>query len=324
MRILVTGGSGFVGSFLVEALIARGFDVAVLVRNPSGGPWLSGLDCELIPGDLSTPGIGKAVEGRELIFHVAGLTKALRPSQFDDVNQGGTRRLVQACLESGRLPSRFVHISSLAVVGPSEAQRPVDETTECRPVTPYGRSKLAGERELEGLPPSQVTILRPPIVYGPRDPALLSVFQAVRRGLAPRLGRFERHYSVIHVRDLVRGIVEAALSPSAAGQTYFLTQEPPTTWSELLSEIRGAVRPGAREIVLPMPLVTVAAAFSGGWARLAKKATWFGLQKLPEIRAAEWLCSGEKARRDFGFESEVSIEEGIRETAGWYAETGWI
>src|SRR5512143_2620633 len=147
MRVLVTGGTGFLGSHLVESLLEDpGCEVFALARDPSKPRWLEGIDgVRFLAGDLrNLPGLPA---GLDCVYHLAGLTKTLKPSEYYSVNRDGTANLLRA-LEGQRKPLRFVHLSSLAAAGPSSPGRGIREDDPPHPVSPYGESKLAAEAEV--------------------------------------------------------------------------------------------------------------------------------------------------------------------------------
>src|SRR5438105_10238363 len=170
MRVLLTGGSGFLGSFVAEQLAAEGHVVRALVRPRSERKVLDKLPrVELAPGAIEDrASLGAAVDGVDAVVHVAGIVKARRPAEFFEVNTQGTRNLLEAAMR--RPVPRFVYVSSLAAVGPSADGTPVPDDVEPRPVTHYGRSKLEAERAvLAAKDRLHVTVVRPPLIYGPRD-----------------------------------------------------------------------------------------------------------------------------------------------------------
>ena len=168
MRVLVTGVTGFIGSHLAEGLLAQGHELRCLVRDSQRLGWISGLpSVAVVQGDVGDArSLPECVDGVDQVYHVAGLTKARTPRQFQRVNAEGTRHLIEACLEARRGPRRFVHLSSLAAVGPMPTPTPCTEEVAPRPVSPYGWSKLQGEGAvLAARDRLHVTVLRPPVVY---------------------------------------------------------------------------------------------------------------------------------------------------------------
>jgi len=326
MKALVTGANGFIGSYLAECLVREGWDVRCLVRRTSNLRWIQSLPTERVYGEVTQPdSLRAAVDGVQVVFHLAGLTKARRRQDYFAVNAEGTAHLLRACAESGDSLERFVLVSSQAAAGPSDGPTPRKEEDPPRPLTTYGLSKLRAEqiaREYADRLP--ITIVRPSAVYGPRDRDLLVLYRYAVRGWKPLLGRAPRLISLVHVSDLVRGIVRAATSERAVGQTYFIANPRPTEWEEFADAVARAVGRRARALVLPTWALYPAAWVSELAAWFAGRPATLNREKIREIRERYWVCSVDKAREELGFETEVSIEDGVRETILWCLEQGWL
>jgi nucleoside-diphosphate-sugar epimerase len=326
MRCLVTGASGFVGSHLVDALVARGDAVTALVRPSSSRRWLDRHPVRIVAGSLDDPAfLESAVRGQDAVFHIAGVITALTPAGYFRVNVGGTRRVVEACKRAAPGLRRLLYVSSLAATGPAVDGPAVDETTPCRPVSPYGASKLGGERVVmaaaRDLP---VTAVRPPVVVGPRDHALLPFFRVVKRGIRFALGG-RKHLSLVYVSDLVAGILRAADAPRAAGQVYFLSGRGWHDYDALASAMAGAV--GVRRTIrvrVPMAALRVAAMAMETLAPLAGITPMLTGYKVREIGQARWTCTAAKAERELGFEPRVGLAEAMARTAAWCREEGLL
>jgi len=323
---LVTGASGFLGSHLAEKLAKRGYKVNCLVRKTSRLDWLLDSQVEFVFGDIQEKeSLKKILVDYEYIFHTAGLIKARDPGLFDRVNFQGTKNLLEAAWEN-RLPlKRFVYISSLAASGPSLNGRPKRESDLCNPVSAYGKSKLAGEKvTLEFADKFPVTTIRPPGIYGPRDRQLLSIFRIAKRGIMPILGAGENQFCVIHVKDLANGIILAAESPRAVGQTYFMSDGASYTWrkaGEILAEVQGKK---FRSLVIPKWSLALAANCSDLVAKVSGKNFYLTRRKIKELDYQVWVCDIEKARADLGFQPAYDFRSGVKETIEWYKEQNWI
>jgi nucleoside-diphosphate-sugar epimerase len=323
-QVLVTGASGFIGSHLVEELISRGFRVRALVR-PASRVGFVPAGAEPVAGDVTRPaGLPAAVAGVRAVYHVAGVISTLREEEFERVNVAGAASLARAAVKAAPDCERFVLVSSLAASGPSRSGVPARETDRPRPVSRYGRSKLDGERAvIAGAGGIPVTIVRPPIVYGPRDRGLLTLFQIAERGLAPMF-RPEKYYSLCHVRDLVRGIADAGEAAVAAGRVYHLAEARAWSASALIAEIARTV--GRRPRLLPVPEALLR--LLGPLADRIRAD--FGLggrafgDKVREILPRFWIADVSRAREDFGFRARIDLGEGLSETAAFYRRVGWI
>ena len=324
VKVLVTGASGFIGSHLVERLVGLGYEVRCLVRRTSSLAWLPVAQVRLVEGDLATgAGLGAACAGAGLVFHLAGVTKARSAADYHAGNAGATARVVEACAEAG-VP-RLVHVSSLAAVGPAGDAAPLNEDAPCRPVSHYGKSKLAGERVVRSSAmAARATIVRPPVVYGPRDTDVLHIIRAAGRGWIAGIGRRERFFSLVYVKDLVEGLAAAGTCPGAAGRTYFLAQPEPLSWSEFGAAAAGICGRRARHLAVPRPAAWALGAGAEAWARLTGRPGIISRDKIAEACCPYWTCSPARAEREIGFRAATGLREGMAETIAWYRQMGWM
>jgi len=326
MRVLLTGGHGFVGSHLVRRLLAEGDQVRCLVRRPGVPPALAGLPVETVVGDVTKPrSLPSALEGVEEVYHLAARLSALTEADMFRTNAGGTRHLVEAAARRGGL-ARFVHCSSLAVAGPSDGVRPQTEAGPCRPVTWYGASKALAERIVlaygeRGLP---VTVVRPPSVYGPRDRGLLSVFQAVARGWKPLLGPQPKRYSWVFGPDLADALVTLGRHPATRGGTYYACHPEVVTLEAFLGTLSAALGRRGRTLRVPDSALRLVASLSDLAAQVTGSPAMLTRDKVHEVVARAWVCSPEAAARDTGWRAATPLVEGLGETVRWYLEAGWI
>jgi dihydroflavonol-4-reductase len=301
-KVLVTGANGFIGSHLVEILLRENYRVRCLVRKTSDLCWIANLDVEFVYGDLEDQySLLAALKDVDLVFHLAGKTKALGEEAFRRGNVAGTRNLLEV-IDAHRLPiQRFVYVSSQAAVGSSHGLKPVTEDDLPRPLTRYGRSKLAAEdvvrRYASRIP---VTIVRPPSVFGPRDTDMFEAFRAVHFGVQPVLGWRERRASLIYVEDLARGLILAAESRVSEGRVYHIVTEPDPTWKDFTAEIAGIA--GKRGIRFHIPLSVFAAVclVRDGIARLTRKPSILNWDKIKDFSANSLISAQPSKRRTNG------------------------
>ncbi len=322
---LVTGASGFVGSHVVDELLRQGARVRCLLRGSSSRRWLEGKEVEYAEGDVRHPGgLDQAVAGADWIVHAAGLTYARDEAEFYSANVSGTENVLAAALRADPRPRRFVYISSQAAAGPSRNGAPVTEDLAPRPVSTYGRSKLGGEtlvmRAADRLP---VTSIRPPIVYGPREKALLKYFRAVKHHLRPYLGG-AKSFSIVYAEDHARAVWAALTQETAVGQIYFVGGPDTTSYEEVGDAIESAL--GTWALRLPVPgFLLQAGALAGELAgAVTRRAPFFSREKFREITAGAWLVSSRKIREELGWVPATPLEQGVRATALWYREAGWV
>lgn len=326
MLALVTGGTGFIGSHLVEKLLQKGYAVRCLVRPTSNLIWLKNLDIEFVYGDFfHEDSLKQALDNVEYIFHAAGVTKARTKQEYFLINTEATARLLRAAWKSNPSIKKFVHISSLAAVGPSLDGKPVNEETSRHPINTYGKSKMQAELEClayqDKLP---ITIIRPPAVYGQRDRDFLKFFRCVEYGILPIVSSSEAKLSLVHISDLVSGILLATEMGNATNQTYFIADENFYTWRELGGIAAEQFRKKIHTLYIPpWALYTVAFAVETVSA-FQRKATLFNREKAKEALQEYWICDVGKAKQELGFQSQISIEKGIQQTIAWYRDKGWL
>lgn len=322
--VLLTGASGFVGSHVAEALQGRVGRVRALVRPSSRTHRLRELGVGLESGSFDDPNaLRRAVQGAEVVIHLAALTHARTESELDAVNAGATRALVQAMLAAEPRPRRLVYMSSLAAAGPSSG-RPVRRGDAPRPLTAYGRSKLAGERVVEEAAGElEVVILRAPAVYGPRDPEMLRFFRLARLGVLPVPSGPARPLQLVYVEDLAQAVLLAATVPAARG-VYHVAEQQQYPWADVCRAFGRIAGKKVRLLPVPAGVISAAAAVSEWGARAAGASTIFNRDKARELLAPGWLCDTEDARRELGFISGTSLEQGLRETWEWYRNEGWL
>ena len=306
--------------------MARGYEVHCLVRKTSDLKWLQGLNVQLVYGSVTdAESLAAAVREKDCVFHAAGLTKARSPAEFFAVNAGGTRNVLAACKEHNPAVRRVVYVSSQAAAGPSPDGVPLTEESPCRPVSNYGRSKLEGEQATAqyacDLP---VTIVRPAAVFGPRDRDVFFVFQFVNRGILPLVGSRDMRVSLIHVRDLATAIVLAGERPEAVGQTYFAANPEPCRWVEAGEMVAAALGKKPRRVRIPIFVVWLVAAVARGTSVFRRSPPLLSPDKVRELKQAHWVCSTAKIASTLGFKPQFSLEEGLRDTACWYRENGWL
>jgi nucleoside-diphosphate-sugar epimerase len=322
---VVTGASGFVGSHIVDELLRSGASVRCLLRSTSSTRWLDGKPVEIVRVSMNDAGsLAESLRGARWIVHAAGLTHARSAREFHDVNVGGTEHMLRAAMSAGPDLERFLLVSSQAAAGPSGDGKPVVEAERSEPVSTYGTTKLRSERLAlllrDRIP---VTVIRPPAVYGPRDEAFLKYFAAVKHHLLPMLkpgGRF----SLVYVEDLARAIGLALQHPDAKGKVYFAAEPEQTDYAEFGRCVVQAM--GVKAMALTPPGWLLQAGALGGelWGMILRRPPLLSREKIKEITAGDWICSSAKIRAELKWAPEVPLQEGIRRTAAWYREVGWV
>ena len=327
MKVLVTGGSGFLGSHVAEQLSAAGHEVRALVRKSSNRKFLSTLkNVELAEGSVEDrKSVDAAMKGVDAVVHSAGAVKALHEKAFFECNTQGTVNLLDAAIEFAPGLKRFVHVSSLEACGPSLDGKPVPHHQE-HPVTAYGRSKLAAEKEAvarkDKLP---VVILRPAAIYGPRDVEILEAFRAVRRRQYPVIGDGSMIGCYTYGPDCARACVQAIDADTESGSIYFVDDGEPMSMAkamgQVLPEALGAV-PFFRQGI-PFPVLSLASFGVEAWGKFRKKPMMLTREKVAMLKH-HWICESQKTQDDLGWKPEVRFTDGVKLTAKWYQDNGWL
>jgi len=324
MRVLVTGGTGFLGSHLIEKLLEeRNVEVYALVRDPSRLRWLEGIgSVRLLAGDLQN--VPPLPAGLSSVFHLAGLTKTLKSSEYYTVNQEGTASLLRA-LKGQSGPLRFVQLSSIAAGGPSAPGRSVGEGDPPRPVSPYGESKLLAETEtLNYKDRFSIVILRAAAIYGPRDEDFLEYFRWMKRGILPLVGRRLKSLSLCFVRDAVRAVLLAAKPGLPSGDIFNIADSKVYSWEDIGRTVANLLGKNLIRVRVPHWTAYLASAASEGIGRLGGGAHALNMGKFKQMKPDGWVVDVRKARQDLGFETRFSLEEGLGETIAWYLWQGLL
>ena len=322
MRALVTGGTGFVGSHLVEALVARGDEVTALARSPVKAATLTPLGVRIVQGDLDDfSALREAAAGQQIVYHVAGLVHAPSEQAFFHANERGTQNVVEAATAAGA--PRLVLVSSLAAAGPSLPGRPLGGDEPPRPVTAYGRSKLAGEQVVResSLP---WCIVRPPLVYGPRDVELLRIFKTAQRGFAPVFGDGRQELSTVYAPDLAQALVAVGSSEVAVRSTYYACADERCSSRDFVRAVGRAVGREVRVVPLPASLTRGVLLFAGSLARILGRSTVLNRDKAEEFLQAAWTAETGALTRDTGWRAAHDLATGLAQTVAWYRQAGWL
>jgi nucleoside-diphosphate-sugar epimerase len=327
MKVLLTGASGFVGSHILDLLIARDIPTAILLRSTSRRrfiePLSSRIDVRI--GSVSEPAsLPAALEGITHVIHCAGCTKAIGSSEYYRINRDGTRNLVEAVNRRQGAVQQFILISSLAASHPARADTPAREDDESAPVTEYGRSKLAGERVLREHARIPYAILRPAAVYGPRDGDFLLMFKAARARWVPSFGAGRQQLSLVYVEDVARAVLACLERPAIENRIYNVAHAEVLTAHALTAEIGRQLGVNTIQIPLPTPLLWPVCLVGEAIARISGRPSIVNLQKYPELAAPGWVCDSRRLRDELGCEPTTGLKDGIARTLAWYRQQGWL
>jgi nucleoside-diphosphate-sugar epimerase len=302
--ILVTGGTGFIGGHLLDRLTETGLRWRQAKREHFANP----------------DALKVALDGVDTVIHLAGATKALSARGYYEVNVGLTEALVRPLVGGG---VRVVHVSSLAAAGPGAQGKPIDETVEPHPISNYGKSKLEAERVVRDAL-SDAVIVRPPVVYGPRETGVFQILKSISRGFALEIGGGDRWFSHIYVRDLVEGLIAAARSPQAAGRTYFMAYPKPASWRELAQSAAEIMHSRPRVWRVPLAAARGVGFAADCWATISRRPATISRDKVAEAQCNWWVCDSARACQELGFRAPTSLDEGLEITLAWYKEAGWV
>jgi nucleoside-diphosphate-sugar epimerase len=326
MRAVVTGGAGFIGSHLIEALIERGDEVVCIERLGACKGWIKGLPVAWHPvGIEDEEAVRRITAGADVVFHLAALTEAVTPADLYRINTEGTARLLAGIEKNDEPRPRFVFLSSIAALGPCKNGENLNPKTIPFPLSHYGNSKLLAEAivhaHAESVPS---TIIRFSSVYGPRELAVLKFFQMVRHGAALTVGGWDREVSMLYVHDAVQSLIGAATSARTTGRTYCIAHPEVVTWRRFAT-VTGEVL-GRRPVLMsvPTPVARVVAGVAELRARIRKHAAILNRDRVREICAPRWVCDPSRAIAEAGFRPRYSLERGIPETADWYRGMAWL
>ena len=338
-KILVTGASGFIGSFIVEEALRKGFEVWAAMRRSSSRQFLQDERIHFIELNLSSEEQLKE-QLKDMAFdyvvHAAGVTKCLHKEDFFRVNTEGTKHLVCALMALQMPLKRFVYISSLSIMGAIREEQPYTEIRESdqpRPNTAYGRSKLAAEQWLKdrsqesgdrSQEPFPYVVLRPTGVYGPRERDYFMMAKSIKAHTDFAVGYQQQDITFVYVSDVVQAVF-LALEKGATGRCYFLSDGEvyqSATFSNLIRRELG--NPWWIRITAPLWVLRVVT-FCGEYiGRLTGKVTALNNDKYHIMRQRNWRCDIGPARRELGYEPQVKLEEGVRRSIQWYKDNGWL
>ena len=326
MKVFVTGATGFIGSHLVEALVQRGAQVRCLVRNRRHLGWVKDLPVEFVVGNCQEKNsLIQGVTDVDQVFHLAGVTTAVKEKTYFEVNALGTENLVQACIENNTRLQKFIYLSSQAAAGPCRRGERKRESDPCEPVSPYGKSKLLGEElALSHSHELPLLILRPCAVYGPRDKGFYALFECLSKGIKPCLSDHDQHISMCYVEDLVRAILLAAETQTESGEILFLSDGHDYRMDEIGDIFAHAMEVSALQLRLSKRMLFGMAFFAECFSRVSGKPSIMNRGKVEEMIQKNWLCDITKARALLGFEPWISLARGAKLAVDWYKEENWL
>ena len=331
MKILITGASGFIGSFIVEEALRRGFETWAAVRKSSSREYLQDERIKFIELNLSSKEqLMEQLKPHQFdyVVHAAGVTKCLNKDDFRRINTEGTKNLADALIALQMPLKRFVFVSSLSIFGAIREQQPYEEIRETdtpQPNTAYGRSKLEAERYLDSLG-SRIPyiILRPTGVYGPREKDYFIMAKSIQQHSDFAVGYKRQDITFVYVEDVVQAVF-LALEKGDNGRKYFLSDGEvyqSTTFSDLIHEELG--RPWWIRITAPVWVLRIVT-FCGEYiGRMTGKVTALNNDKYNILKQRNWRCDIQPAIDELGYQPKVKLKEGVRRSIKWYKDNKWL
>jgi len=326
LKVLVTGATGFIGSHLVDALVQQGDRVRCLVRDTNRLGWVKDSPVEFVVGNCREKNsLKKAVQDVDQVFHLAGVTTAVKEKTYFEVNGLGTENLAQACIENNPRLQKFIYVSSQAAAGPCRSGAKKKESDPCDPVSPYGKSKLLGEElalsRSHALP---LLILRPCAAYGPRDKGFYTLCKCLSKRIKPGLADHDQYISMCHVDDLVRAILLAAETRTESGEIFFLSDGHDYRMEEIGDIFAQAMAINPLKLRLPRQMLFGMAFFAECFSRLTGTPSILSRGKVEEMICTNWLCDISKARALLGYEPRIPLARGAALTVAWYRKENWL
>lgn len=324
MKAFITGGTGFIGSHLINSLLAQdNIDIYALVRDLDNLKWLQGLNINTLHGDLQN--IPQLPADLDYVFHIAGFTKAHKSADYYTVNQEGTASFFKALRTSNCSPKRIIYMSSMAAAGPCSLEDPLAESCTPSPISPYGESKLQGEKEvLKYKDEFPVAIIRVGPVFGPRDRDFLPLLKMVKQGFFPAFGKTARKVSLCYVKDLVKALILCMQKELDNPDIFHIADPRPYTWDEFSQAAAEVLGKKSTRIRIPLPVIYIAALCSELMAKLQKKPSIFTRHKYQEMKQEAWMTTTAHAQDVLSFAPDYSLKEGLQETITWYQDKGWL
>ena len=333
-KILVTGASGFIGSFIVEQGLAQGYEVWAGIRGTSSRNFLKDErikfiklhlnNQELLNSQIST---FKQEHGAwDYVVHAAGATKCLDKKEFLQTNFEGTKNLVEALKNAEASPKKLIYLSSLSVFGPareSEPHTPIKESDHAEPNTAYGHSKLMAEAYIKNSGIPYIT-LRPTGVYGPRERDYYQMVVSIKKHIDFAVGYKKQTITFIYVKDLVKAIY-LAIEKNVTNRSYFVSEPrgySSRSFSDYIQESLGTK--GVLHITAPLWVLKVISTISEKIARITRKPATLNSDKYNIMKQRNWLCDTTPIEKELGFTTDYNLEKGTKETIEWYKKEKWL
>ncbi len=332
-KILITGASGFIGSFLVEEALRQDYEVYAGIRKTSSKTFLQQDAVRFFEIDFSSPDKLKEqfndhiqTHGPfEYVIHNAGATGTKGKREFLTVNYQYTRNLVDALVALEMPAGKFLFVSSLAACGPGNPLtfEPIQLSGHENPISGYGKSKLMAEQYIKSITDFPYLIVKPTAVYGPRDQDFLQLFKMINHGVEPYIGKHKQMISMIYVKDFAVTVLQL-LRSSTVNASYIVSDGFDYDKEQLGGLIRGLLNKKTFKFKIPVAPLRVLIAGSAKVHKFFGKNPFLSLEKLDEISESNWLCDSSQLWKELSLTPAYNLEKGLKETADWYKKNGWL
>ncbi len=332
-KILITGASGFIGSFLVEEALNKGYEVYAGVRSTSNRQFLNDPRLHFFELDFSNKNnleerltaFTKSNGKLDFIIHGAGITRARHKPDFTKVNFINTKNFIESLQNSDCKPEKFIFLSTLATYGPGDpvSMKPIKSNDTKRPLSLYGKSKLMAEEFIIAQNNFPYVIIQPTAVYGPRDKDFLSYFKMMKTGLEPDISPKKQHLSLIYVKDLTKIIIRILESPSI-NKSYIISDGESYQNKDLSFHIKKTLNKRTIAFHVPTLLMKNGVYIIENICRLGGRFPFLNSGKINEMTSLNWLCDISSIRDELQFSPSYDLEHGIKETVNWYVSNNWL
>ena len=326
-KAFITGATGFLGGHLASRLVNEGYEVTCMVRKSSNLQWLEDLPLNYVYGDISkiTFEAADALKDAELVFHLAGIVHPIRNSDFYRINGEAAGEFAALCAKNCKNLRRFVLVSSLAAVGSGEGSKAASDLQEPAPMSEYGKSKRLGEiKVLEHSSKIPVSIVRPSVIFGPRDKDTLQFFKMAKFGIVPIIGGGGQRIAMVYIDNVIDALMLAALKEEAIGKAFLLGDGENLELQTAMAYIQQVV--GKKGVPIPVPGFALLGA---GLAldilsKIIGKPFVLGYDKAKEALHKNWAVDDSLARELLGYKCRIGVQRGIELAYNWYKAKNWL
>ena len=332
--ILITGASGFIGSFIVQEALKRRFGVWAGIRASSSKKYLKERKIHFLELDFAHPNELRAqLSGHkgtynkfDYIVHCAGVTKCADKSDFDRVNYLQTKYFVDTLRELNMIPKQFIYISTLSVFGPirEKTYTPITRKDTPMPNTAYGLSKLKAEIYLQSIPGFPYVIYRPTGVYGPREKDYFLMAKSIRQHTDFSVGFRRQDLTFVYVKDIVQAVF-LGIEKQISCRAYFLADGKvyrSRAFSDLIRKELG--NPFVIRLRCPLIILKVVSLLAEYWAKRRNTTSTLNSDKYRIMKQRNWQCDITPTIKELGYSPEYDLERGVKETIAWYKDKGWL